>query len=104
VFPLLTILPRSVAAPASTPFDPSVVRQMAREAPAKAFKPPDNKLPDSLKDLDYEKYRELRFNPEKALWHGENLPFEVPFFHCGSFYTNRVDIHAKIRFKGLAWA
>jgi glucans biosynthesis protein len=92
--PFLTMVPRSVAAaPGPTAFDASVVRQMAREAATKAFKAPDNKLPDSLKDLDYDQYRALRFNPEKALWHGEKLPFEVQFFHRGLFYTNRVDIY-----------
>jgi glucans biosynthesis protein len=94
VLPLLAISPRSLAAAAGpTPFDASVVRQMARDAASKAFKAPDNKLPDSLKNLDYDQYRALRFNPEKALWHGEKLPFEVQFFHRGSFYTNRVDIY-----------
>jgi glucans biosynthesis protein len=84
---------RLAAAPGASPFDASVVRQMARDAATKPFKAPDNKLPDSLKDLDYDQYRALRFNPEKALWHGEKLPFEVQFFHRGSFYTNRVDIY-----------
>uniref|UniRef100_UPI0025E5951A glucan biosynthesis protein G n=1 Tax=Tardiphaga sp. TaxID=1926292 RepID=UPI0025E5951A len=94
VLPLLAMSPRSLAAAAGpTPFDASVVRQMARDAASKAFKAPDNKLPDSLKNLDYDQYRALRFNPEKALWHGEKLPFEVQFFHRGSFYTNRVDIY-----------
>ena len=73
-------------------FDPSLVRQMAREAAAKPFKAPDNKLPDSLKDLDYDHYRAIRFSPEHALWRGEKLPFEVQFFHRGFFYTSRVDI------------
>jgi glucans biosynthesis protein len=92
--PLLTILPRSLAAaPGPTAFDASVVRSLARDAAAKPYKAPDNKLPDSLKDLNYDQYRALRFNPEKALWHGEKLPFEVQFFHRGSFYTNRVDIY-----------
>ena len=30
--------------------------------------------------------------PDRALWRGEKLPFEVQFFHRGFFYTNRVDI------------
>lgn len=87
------MLPRAVAAaPGPTPFDPSVVRQLARDVASKAFKSPDNKLPDTLKNLDYDKYRALRFIPENALWHGEKLPFEVQFFHRGSLYANRVDI------------
>ncbi len=76
----------------SIPFDRSLVRQMARDLAGKAFKAPDNKLPDYLKDLDYDRYRAIRFVPERALWRGEKLPFEVQFFHRGFFYANRVDI------------
>jgi glucans biosynthesis protein len=75
------------------PFDRSVVRQLARDAASKPFKAPDNKLPDNLKDLDYDHYRAIRFLPERALWRGENLPFEAQFFHRGFFYASRVDIY-----------
>jgi len=76
-----------------TPFDRAIVRQMARDAASKPFKAPDSKLPDNLKDLDYDHYRAIRFLPEHALWRGEKLPFEVQFFHRGFFYANRVDIY-----------
>lgn len=69
------------------------MRQIARDTASKPFKAPDNKLPDSLKDLDYDHYRAIRFLPERALWRGEKLPFEVQFFHRGFFYTNRVEIY-----------
>jgi glucans biosynthesis protein len=77
----------------AVPFDRSSVRQMARDLAGKSFKAPDNKLPDNLKDLDYDRYRAIRFSPERALWRGEKLPFEAQFFHRGFFYTNRVDIY-----------
>ncbi|MDB5574463.1 MAG: glucan biosynthesis protein [Tardiphaga sp.] len=76
----------------SSPFDASSVRRLAREAAGLPFKAPDSKIPDSLKKLDYDAYRAIRFNPERALWRGENLPFQVQFFHRGFFYSNRVDI------------
>jgi glucans biosynthesis protein len=75
------------------PFDRSLVRQLARDAAGKAFKAPDSKLPDNLKDLDYDRYRAIRFLPDRALWRAEKLPFQVQFFHRGFFYTNRVDIY-----------
>jgi glucans biosynthesis protein len=68
------------------------VRELARALAAKPFVPPDEKLPDALKNLNYDQYRSIRFAPEKALWHDEKLPFEVQFFHRGFFYKNRVDI------------
>jgi glucans biosynthesis protein len=48
---------------------------MARDLAGKSFQAPDNKLPDNLKDLDYDRYRAIRFLPERALWRGEKLPF-----------------------------
>ena len=77
----------------AAPFDRSLVRQLARDAAAKPYKAPDTKLPDSLKDLDYDHYRQIRFQPERSLWRNEKLPFEVQFFHRGFFYAPRVDIY-----------
>ena len=74
-------------------FDRSIVRQMARDAAGKPFKAPDSKLPDNLKDLDYDHYRAIRFLPDRALWRSDKLPFQVQFFHRGFFYANRVDIY-----------
>jgi glucans biosynthesis protein len=78
---------------APTAFNPSIVRQIARDAASKPFKASDTKLPDSLKNLDYDHYRAIRFLPERALWRGEKLPFEVQFFHRGFYYAPRVDIY-----------
>jgi glucans biosynthesis protein len=77
----------------SVPFDRSIVRQVARDAASKPYKAPETKLPDQLKNLDYDHYRQIRFLPEHALWRGEKLPFEVQFFHRGFFYAPKVDIY-----------
>jgi periplasmic glucans biosynthesis protein len=87
---------RSLIVPAqaeTTPFDRSIVRELARDAANKPYKAPDAKLPDTLKNLDYDHYRQIRFQPERALWRSEKLPFEVQFFHRGFFYTPRIDIY-----------
>jgi glucans biosynthesis protein len=77
----------------SFPFDRAMVRQLARDAASKPYKAPDAKLPEGLKDLDYDHYRQIRFLPDRALWRGDKLPFEVQFFHRGFFYAPRVDIY-----------
>lgn len=98
----VTALPLvSIAAPAifasaqaePATFDRSIVRQMARDLAAKPFKAADEKLPEGLQDLDYDRYRAIRFLPDHARWRGEKLPFELQFFHRGFFYKNRVDIY-----------
>jgi glucans biosynthesis protein len=94
--PLIFVASRGISSVARAEplrFDGSVVRQTARDLASKPFKAPDDKLPDNLKNLDYDHYRMIRFSPDRALWRGQKLPFEVQFFHRGFFYTNRVDLY-----------
>lgn len=88
------VLPPAQAADAASDaaFGPSSVRELARALAAKSFEPPDEKLPDALKGLNYDQYRSIRFLPEHALWRSEKLPFQAQFFHRGFFYKNRVDL------------
>src|SRR5262249_11261457 len=72
-----------------TPFDPQMVRQLARELGQKPYKAPDTSLPPPLKDLSYDQYRKIRFNPDRALWRSDKLPFQIQFFHRGFFFSNR---------------
>src|SRR5215475_11657404 len=63
------VLPRAAAsesAAADVQFAPSYVRDLARSIASKPFEPPDEKLPDALKDLNYDQYRSIRFLPEHA--------------------------------------
>ena len=71
---------------------PQSVRALARELAQKPYKAPDDKLPDPLKDLTYDRYRMIRFAPDHALWRADGLPFRLQFFHRGFYYTHRVDI------------
>jgi glucans biosynthesis protein len=89
--------PRASLAAAATdkpaPFEPTMVRQLARDLAQKDYQAPDTSLPSELKELSYDRYRKIRFSPERALWRGDKLPFEIQFFHRGFFYSNRVEIH-----------
>jgi glucans biosynthesis protein len=76
-----------------TPFDGGTVRNIARDLSGKPFQPPDSKLPDVLAKLGYDEYRDIRFDPGHAIWHGQNLPFEVQLFHRGFIYKDKVDIY-----------
>ena len=73
-------------------FDAGSVRTLARALAAQPYKPPDTSLPDALKNLDYQAYRAIRFDPAHALWHGAGLNFTVEFFHRGFLFKDRVDI------------
>ena len=85
----------SAPAPQQQPsaFDPGLPRKMAQELAQKAFQPPDGSLPDPLAHLTYDQYRDFRFDPQRALWRGEQgMLFTLQLFHRGFLYVNRVDL------------
>ena len=74
------------------PFGLENVVEKARELAGKPFQPPP-KVPEFLRKIDYDQWRDIRFRPEKALWRTENLPFQVQFFHPGFLYDQTVIIN-----------
>lgn len=69
------------------------VGQMAQKLAAQPYQKPDNALPPELANLNYDQYRDIRFKPEKALWRARKLPFELQFFHAGSYFNVPVRIN-----------
>ena len=67
------------------------VAQRALERAQKPFHSPRADLPKVLQqdNLDYDKYREIRFRRDKALWTEDDLPFRIEFFHPGYFTRSR---------------
>ena len=74
------------------PFDAQAVRRIAQQLAAQKYKTPDQSLPSELTNIDYDAYRSIRYRPDKAVWRGEGLPFEVQFFHRGWIFRDRVKI------------
>ncbi len=69
---------------------------VARRALARAQQPfhsPRARLPDFLKGLNYDQYREIRFRRDKALWTEDDLPFRVEFFHPGYIYQEPIHVN-----------
>ena len=81
----------SAAARAASTFDD--VAELARSRAAVAFQPADAALPAELAALDYDGLRDIRFRPDRALWHDSNAPFEAMFFHRGRYHPEPVRIH-----------
>ncbi len=93
--PLLAVADHTLAAepsPASTAFDGATVRNLARQLASQPYKAPASDLPAAFKDLNFDAYRDIRFDPDKALWRGQDRKFTAQFFHRGYIYQNRVDI------------
>jgi glucans biosynthesis protein len=71
------------------------VAQRALERAQKPFRSPRVDLPKVLQadNLDYDKYREIRFRRDRALWTEDNLPFRIEFFHPGYLYSEPVHVN-----------
>ena len=71
------------------------VAQRALERAHQPFHSPRADLPKVLRQdsLDYDKYREIRFRRDQALWTADDLPFRVEFFHPGYLYQEPVHIN-----------
>ncbi len=44
-------------------------------------------------NLNYDKYREIRFRRDRALWTADDLPFRIEFFHPGYLYQEPVHLY-----------
>ncbi|KAA5606333.1 glucan biosynthesis protein [Roseospira marina] len=55
----------------------------------RAYEPPADTLPDSLRGLSYDEYRHIRFRKDMALWQGE-APFSVQLLHLGGYLRTPV--------------
>ena len=91
VLALLLCAGAAMAQPKAFGFDDVVAR--ARALAATAPKPPESGLQKELLDLDYDEYRDIRFRPDRGVWHDAKLPFELQFFHLGFHYNRTVRIH-----------
>lgn len=74
--------------------DFSKIEAKARELSTEPYDPPsENVLPDWMRELTYDQYRDIRFDPEQALWGQEPLRFRAMFFHPGYLFTRPVELH-----------
>ena len=77
----------------ATDFAPELVVAKARDLSTRPFVPVEEAFPEALRNMSRETWHEIRYNPDKALWADEKLPFQVQFFHPGMLYDKPVTIH-----------
>ncbi len=78
---------------AAEPFLAATVRTAARALAKQPYREPAAKLPGAAGSMTYDQYRGIRFKQERALWRGQDLPFQVGFFPRGFLYPRGVDIY-----------
>ena len=62
-------------------FDFDDVAALALRKARAPYEPPDRAQPAELAALGYDRYRDIRFRPDRAIWRAEDLPFDLMFFH-----------------------
>lgn len=77
---------------AEGPFTRATVVEIARTLSKSDFVPPPTDLPDPIKNLTYEQYRDIRFERNAAIWEDEGLPFRLQLFHRGFYYKEEIDV------------
>ena len=90
---VIALASRTLAAPEAANVNLDYVAKRALERARQPFHSPSANLPDFLKNLNYDQYREIRFHQDKALWSEDDLPFRVDFFHPGYIYPEPVHIN-----------
>ena len=66
--------------------------ERARRLAQSSYEPLGEVLPPVLANLDYDRYRSIRFRADAAIWRAKS-PFEIQFFHPGYLYDEPVRIH-----------
>jgi periplasmic glucans biosynthesis protein len=79
-------------AAANIPFSIENVASLAKKLAAEPFKPPQP-IPDFLRQLSYDDYRDIRFDPAQSLWKKTGSNFQVQFIHPGLYYAHSVAIN-----------
>ena len=71
------------------------VAQRALDRARAPFHSPHVNLPPVLRpdNLDYDKYRQIEFRHDRALWAAAALPFRVEFFHPGYIYHEPIHVN-----------
>jgi glucans biosynthesis protein len=78
-------------AAAAFEFAEVIARARALGAAPYADRGPD--VPEWLREIDYDQWRDIRFRPERALWSGSRSPFRIQFFHTGFLYERSVRVN-----------
>ena len=78
---------------AITPFGYGDVIKRAREVAAAPYDPALPGLPNSIANLDFDAWRDIRFRPDKALFGQQNGNFRLELFHLGHLFKRPVVIN-----------
>ncbi len=68
------------------------VIESARQLAAQPYKEQDQ-IPSFMRDLSYNQYQDIRFNPQKSLWQESKSKFQVMLVPPGLYYKHAVKLN-----------
>ena len=86
----LTVFGGAASRANDVPFDFEVLQYRAKVLATKPYAERPNRVPEALRKISYDQYRDLRFNPNAAWGRRDRLPFQLQFFHPGFIYNRTV--------------
>ncbi|PZO71466.1 MAG: glucan biosynthesis protein G, partial [Sphingomonas taxi] len=69
-----------------------VVRR-ARDLARQPYDPAARELPEELRNLSFDRYRDIRFRPDRSLLAAGGSPFRMQMFHPGFLYRRPVVVN-----------
>lgn len=70
----------------------SAVIERAQQLAEETYQPPEESLPQALRNINYDTYRQIRFDPEHAYWQDES-PFSLQLFHSGFIFQTPITLN-----------
>lgn len=91
-FLTLLVLPCLLYTASAQAFEFGEVVEKARALAESNYEPPPE-APGFLRELDYQNYQAIRFNPEASLWREGRSRFQVMMVPPGNFYSHTVQLN-----------
>src|SRR5262245_15316490 len=73
-------------------FAPDIVKKLAQSLASRPHARPKIELPEPFGKLTYDQYRDIRFRPDRTIWRGEKIDYELQLFPMGWLYDAPLDI------------
>ena len=82
-------------APLAAAFGLADVAQMAQQIAREPYRNRQTEVPPWMRvgAMTYDQWRDIRFRPDRALWHDEDSAFQVQLFHPGLYFDRSVQVH-----------
>lgn len=77
----------------AAPFTHELVKEQAQALASQAFKDAQEALPKGAENIDYDRYRQIRFQQDRTIWLKDKLNFQVQVLPLGWLYKVPIEIN-----------